>query len=434
MARTIGSGPGDFRAERDGLARGVELMRRLDELAAFSSEKDGLTRLYLSPEYKAAALKVMAWMSEAGMKTMIDAVGNVVGRYNGRVPDKPALLLGSHIDTVRNAGKYDGNLGVLIAIAAVAELNRMGERLPFPIEVIAFGNEEGVRFPVALTGSRTVAGTLDPADLDAEDRQGISVREALRHFGCNPFDIPSIKRRRDDVLAYTEIHIEQGPVLEREELPVGVVTAINGASRFEIDVRGNAGHAGTVPMGLRKDALAAAAEMIVAIERRGAATANLVATVGRIEVRPAAVNVIPDWARFTIDIRAPVDANRMRAINDLEREIRAIALGRGVAVEMKRTYEEAAASCEPWLIEQLAASIDRAGIRTVRLPSGAGHDALAIASLCPIGMLFVRCRGGISHNPAESITVEDADVALRVTLDFLRHFSRPAVALGDTRS
>jgi allantoate deiminase len=420
-----GTRSGAFRAERDGATPGAALMRRLDELAEFSSEKNALTRLYLSPEYKAAALQVMAWMSEAGMETMIDAVGNVVGRYAGRTPDLAALLLGSHIDTVRNAGKYDGNLGVLAAIAAVAELHRAGERLPFAIEVIAFGNEEGVRFPVALTGSRTVAGALDPADLDAEDKDGISVREALQHFGCHPFDIPAIPRRREDVLGYVEIHIEQGPVLEAEGLPVGVVTAINGASRFEVDVKGHAGHAGTVPMGLRKDALAAASEMILAVERRGAATPALVATVGRIEAQPAAVNVIPDETCFTIDIRAPADADRIAAIGDIEREFRTIAARRGVGVDMKRTYEESAAACEPWLVEQLEAAVARTGIRPLRLPSGAGHDGLAISALCPIGMLFVRCKHGISHNPAESITVEDADTALRVMLDFLRSFQPP---------
>jgi allantoate deiminase len=406
--------------ERHGL--GASLIRRLDDLAEFSSEKNALTRLYLTPEHKAAALQIMAWMSEAGMKATIDAVGNVVGRYEANAPGLPALLLGSHIDTVRNAGKYDGNLGVLAAIAAVAELDRAGERLPFAIEVIAFGEEEGVRFPVALTGSRAVAGTLDPAALDAEDRGGISVREALQHFGCNPFDIPAVPRRREAVLGYVEVHIEQGPVLEAEDLPVGVVTAIAGASRFEIEVNGQAGHAGTVPMGLRKDALAAAAEMILAVERRGSATPSLVATVGRIEARPGAANVIPDTARFSIDIRAPADADRAAAIGDLEREFQTIAARRTVGVKMKRTYQEPAAACEPWLVEQLEAAITRQGIRTLRLPSGAGHDGLAMVALCPIGMLFVRCKGGVSHNPAESITVEDADVAVRVLLDFLRHF------------
>jgi len=411
-----------FGVERHSSTFGAALIRRLDDLAEFSSEKSALTRLYLSPEHKAAALQTMAWMSEAGMKSIIDAVGNVVGRYDGKVPELPALLLGSHIDTVRNAGKYDGNLGVLTAIAAVAELNRTGERLPFAIEVIAFGDEEGVRFPVALTGSRAVAGTLDPAALDAEDRDGISVREALQHFGCNPFDIPAVPRRRQDVLGYVEIHIEQGPVLEAEDLPVGVVTAINGASRFEIEVDGQAGHAGTVPMGLRKDALAAAAEMILAVERRGAATPRLVATVGRIEAQPGAANVIPDKACFSIDIRAPADTDRTAAIGDLEREFRAIASRRTVGVKLKRTYDELAATCEPWLVEQLGAAVTRLGIRTLRLPSGAGHDGLAMVALCPIGMLFVRCKSGISHNPAESIMVEDADVAVRVLLDFLRHF------------
>ena len=411
---------GTFGVERHGL--GATLIRRLDDLAEFSSEKNALTRLYLTPEHKAAALQIMAWMSEAGMKATIDAVGNVVGRYDANAPGLPALLLGSHIDTVRNAGKYDGNLGVLAAIAAVAELDRASERLPFAIEVIAFGEEEGVRFPVALTGSRAVAGTLDPAALDAEDRDGISVRQALQHFGCNPFDIPAVPRQRQAVLGYVEVHIEQGPVLEAEGLPLGVVTAIAGASRFEIQVNGQAGHAGTVPMGLRKDALAAAAEMILAVERRAAATPSLVATVGRIDARPGAANVIPDTARFSIDIRAPADADRTAAISDLEREFQIIASRRTVGVEMKRTYDEPAAACEPWLVEQLEAAVSRLGIRTLRLPSGAGHDGLAMVALCPIGMLFVRCKGGISHNPAESITVEDAAVAVRVLLDFLRHF------------
>jgi hydantoinase/carbamoylase family amidase len=416
-----------FQSGRGGHAFGTVLMRRLDELARFSSERDALTRLYLSPEHKAAALQVLAWMSEAGMTAAIDPVGNVVGRYEGHTPDLPALLLGSHIDTVRNAGKYDGNLGVLASIAAVAELHRASEHLPFAIEVIAFGDEEGVRFPVTLTGSRAVAGTLDPAALDAEDADGISVREALQQFGCHPFHIPDVPRRSQDVLGYVEVHIEQGPVLEAEDLPVGVVTAINGASRFKVELTGMAGHAGTVPMSLRKDALAAAAEMILAVERCGAETSELVATVGRIEALPGAANVIPGAARFTIDVRAPADAERIAAIHRIEREFQAIAARRGVGIDTTCTYEEAAAACAPWLIEQLEAAVSRAGIRPLRLPSGAGHDGLAMSALCPIGMLFVRCSGGISHNPAESITAEDADVAVRVLLDFLRHL-QPAEA------
>jgi allantoate deiminase len=399
---------------------------RLDALARFTDEPGRLTRLYLSPAHKAAALQVRHWMAEAGMEVRIDAVGNVVGRYEGTSRGLPALLLGSHIDTVRDAGKYDGNFGVLAAITAVAELHARGERLPYAIEVLAFGDEEGVRFPVTLTGSRAVAGTLDPAALDAEDADRVSVREALQQFGCNPFHIPDVPRRTEDVLGYVELHIEQGPVLEAEALPVGVVTAINGASRFTIEVTGIAGHAGTVPMPLRKDALAAAAEMVLAIERVALEIDDLVATVGRIEVLPGAVNVIPSGAKLTLDIRSPSDAVRNGAVARLRQELEAIARRRGVRVQLTGSYNEAAAACAPWLVDQLAAAVEHAGIRPYRLPSGAGHDGLAMVHLCPIGMLFVRCKDGISHNPAELITAEDADVAVRVLIDFLRHLTPPA--------
>jgi allantoate deiminase len=406
---------------RDGRSRGAEVMARLNALAEFTETPGRLTRLYLTPEHKAAALQVRAWMEEAGMTAHTDAVGNVVGRYEGGEPDAPTLLMGSHIDTVRDAGKYDGNLGVVAAIQAVAELHARGERLPFAVEVLAFGDEEGVRFPVTLTGSRAVAGILDPAALDARDAGGVSVREALQRFGCNPFEIPNMPRRKEGVLGYVEVHIEQGPVLEAEGLPVGVVTAINGASRFIIDVVGVAGHAGTVPMNLRRDALAAAAEMVLAVERTALETLDLVATVGRVEARPGAVNVIPAGARFTIDIRSPSDAVRKAAVARLEQEFREIARRREVEAGLERSYDEAAAVCAPWLIEQLEAAVTRCGVRPLRLPSGAGHDGLAMVTLCPIAMLFVRCEGGISHNPAESITAEDAEVAVRVLLDFSRH-------------
>lgn len=401
---------------------GGNVMRRLDQLAEFTDVPGELTRLYLSTSHKAAALQVQAWMGEAGMLTAIDAVGTVVGRYEGERPGLPALLLGSHIDTVRNAGRYDGNLGVIAAIEAVAELHRQGRRLPFAIEVLGFGDEEGVRFPVTLTSSRTVAGTLDAAALDAEDADRVSVREALQRFGCDPFKIPDIPRRKEDVLGYVELHIEQGPVLEAEDLPVGVVTAIAGASRFTVDVTGVAGHAGTVPMRLRQDAGAAAAELMLAVERTAVETADLVATVGRVEVLPGAVNVIPSAARFTIDIRSPSDEVRGDAIARLSGEMEAIAARRGVELRVTRSYDAAAATCARSMVEQLEAATSRAGVRPLRLPSGAGHDGLAMIALCPIGMLFVRCKGGISHNPAESSTVEDVDAAVGVLVDFLSHF------------
>ncbi len=409
-----------------GQGAGRAIIARLDELARFSAEAGAMTRLYLSTEHKAAALQVQMWMQEAGMAVCIDAVGNVVGRYEGREPGLPALILGSHIDTVRNAGKYDGCLGVVAAIHAVAALHAAGERLPFAIEVIAFGDEEGVRFPVTLTGSRAIAGTLDAAALDAEDADRISVREALQRFGCNPFEIPCVPRRRADVLGYVELHIEQGPVLEAEGLPVGVVTAIAGASRLTAEVAGLAGHAGTVPMALRRDALAAAAEMILAIERIGRSTEDLVATVGRIEAQPGAVNVIPGGVQFTIDIRNPSDSVRSAAIARIQRELEAVAEHRNIDVKLARFYDEAAATCAPWLVEQLAAAIERSGIKPRRLPSGAGHDGLAMVALCPIGMLFIRCSGGISHHPAEAVAAEDADIAVRVLIDFLRHLAPAA--------
>lgn len=404
-------------------ALGETIMRRLDALAQFTDVPGELTRLYLSPAHKAAALQVREWMTAAGMTARIDAAGNVIGRYDGDRPGLPALLLGSHIDTVRNAGKYDGNLGVVVAIEAVAALARDGIRRPFAIEVLAFGDEEGVRFPTTLTGSRAVAGTLghEPASLDARDPDGITVREALVRFGCDPGEIAGVARAREAVLGYVELHIEQGPVLESEDLPLGVVTAIAGASRFRFEVAGEAGHAGTVPMALRKDALAAAAEMVLAVERAAAGQPDLVATVGQLQVLPGAVNVIPALARFSLDLRSPADARRQRAIAELLDDFRAIAARRRVTLAESQYYDEPAARCDPLLIDALEAAVRRCGLPVRRLPSGAGHDGLAMVALCPIGMLFLRCKGGISHNPAESIRAEDAGAAVTVLADFLRH-------------
>jgi allantoate deiminase len=294
--------------------------------------------------------------------------------------------------------------------------------------VLAFGDEEGVRFPSKLMGSRAVAGTFEPQSLDITDQQGIHLEAALRTFGCDPAAIPAVARRREQVLGYVEVHIEQGPVLEELKLPVGIVSAIAGASRFRVEVVGEAGHAGTVPMELRRDALAAAAEMILAVERRahGAGEPSLVATVGTIEAAPGAPNVIPGRAGFSLDIRAPVDADRLKAIEDMVAAFATLAARRHVRVKVEKFYDEPAVTCDPVLVEALEAAVSRAGVTPRRLPSGAGHDGLAIAALCPIAMLFVRCKGGTSHNPAESITTKDADVATRVLLDFLRHFQRAA--------
>ncbi len=403
-------------------AFGAAVMERLDRLAGFTEEPGKLIRRYLTPAHRQAAEQVRDWMVQASMAAHIDAAGNVVGRYEAAAAGAPALVLGSHIDTVADAGKYDGNLGVVAAIACVGALKDAGIRLPCALEVAAFGDEEGVRFPVALTGSRTMAGRLAPDVLGAMDADGITLEQALRDFGGDPATLPAAARRKEDVLAYAELHIEQGPVLEAEGLPVGIVTAINGATRYAVTVTGQAGHAGTVPMALRRDALAAAAEMVLTVEALAAGTPDLLATVGALSVAPGVANVIPGSVRFTIDLRSPVDGVRHNAERALFDRVRAIAASRSVAAGIEKTHEAPAVACAPDLIALFEGGVEAAGIRPFRLPSGAGHDGQAMTALCPIAMLFVRCAGGISHNPAESISAEDADIAVRIFYDFVLRF------------
>ncbi len=409
------AGAGAISAER--IWDHCEALGRLSEMEA------GLTRVFLSKEQKAANELVLGWMRAAGMQARLDAIGNVVGRYEGERPGLPCLMLGSHLDTVRDAGKYDGMLGVIAAIECVHSLNERGKRLPFAIEVVGFADEEGVRFNATLLGSRAVAGTFKPEVLDAVDKDGISMREALTRFGLDPAAIGAAARKKTEVLAYAELHIEQGPVLEAEGLPVGVVTAINGATRFAVEVDGLAGHAGTVPMDHRRDALAAAAECVLAIERRAAAVPELVGTVGKLETLPGAVNVIPGKVKFTIDIRSPRDPERLAAVEDLLRDFRSIAERRNVAIKATKTHEGGVAACAPWLMEQIGRAIEAEGLPVRKLPSGAGHDGMAMIALADIGMLFVRCEKGISHNPAEAITPADAELGARVFLRLIENFA-----------
>jgi allantoate deiminase len=412
---------------------GRRIWDRCQALACCSERTDALTRVYLSSEQRAASELALGWMREAGMSARLDAIGNVVGRYEGSTSGAPCLMLGSHLDTVRNAGKYDGMLGVVAAIDCVHALNARGTRLPFAVEVVGFADEEGARFGATLLGSRAVAGTFDPGALECRDADGVTLREALTAFGLDPARIAAAARRRADVLAYAELHIEQGPVLEAENLPVGVVTAINGASRFQIEIEGLAGHAGTVPMALRRDALAAAAECVLAVESRCAREADLVGTVGRIEAAPGATNVIPGHARFTIDLRAPRDEQRRQAADDIGAAIAAIAARRHVGVDIRRTHDGGTAACAPWLQDQLGRAIAAEGLPVRRLPSGAGHDGMAIVDLADIGMLFVRCEGGVSHNPLEAITIADAELSARIFLRFIEHF-QPAARRPDDAS
>ena len=401
-------------------------MERCEALARFSEGLGVLTRVALSKEQRAANELTMTWMREAGMTTRLDAIGNVVGRYEGRVPGAPCLMLGSHLDTVRDAGKYDGMLGVIAAIECVHGLNARNARLAHAIEVVGFADEEGVRFGAGLIGSRAIAGKFDPKLLDERDGQGTSLGDALVAFGLDPQRVARAARSRADLLAYAELHIEQGPVLETEGLPVGVVTAINGAYRFAVEIEGVAGHAGTVPMRLRQDALVAAAEMIVAIESRALQEPDIVATVGRIEAAPGATNVIPGKVRFTIDLRAPRDELRHAAAADLRATISAIGVRRNVGVEIRQMHNGKTAICAQWLQDQIGRAIAAEGLAVRRLPSGAGHDGMALIDLIDIGMLFVRCKGGISHNPLEAITTADAELSARVLLRFIENFEPAA--------
>ncbi|WGD54811.1 allantoate amidohydrolase [Bradyrhizobium sp. CB1650] len=402
---------------------GEEIVRRINELAAISEESGKLTRIYLSKELRVAADLILGWMREAGMSAHLDAIGNVCGRYEGVRPGAPCLMLGSHYDTVRDAGKWDGPLGVITAIACVADLDRRGKRLPFAIEVIGFADEEGVRFASTLLGSRAVAGTFDESVLSARDGDGVSMREALVQFGLDPDHIGAAARTRRELLAYVELHIEQGPVLEAQNLPVGVVTAIAGATRLAARLTGMAGHAGTVPMALRRDALAGAAECISAIEEFCRTDeGGLVGTVGYIQARPGATNVIPGEVSFTIDMRAPTDMHRQRAVADVVRQIEAIAKRRQLALQLDVTHENRTAPCADWLKAQIAEAIGAEGCSVFELPSGAGHDGMAMVDIADVAMIFVRCRGGISHHPDEHVELADADAGARVLLKVIENF------------
>ena len=406
--------------ERKASSLGQEIVGRINALAAISESPGNLTRLFLTPEHRAAGDLIMSWMVEAGVSARLDAIGNVCGRYEGEQPRSPCLMLGSHYDTVRDAGKWDGPLGLITAISCVADLNRRGRRLPFAIEVTGFADEEGVRFASTLLGSRAIAGTLNESVLATKDSSGKSVREALIEFGLNPDHVGAAARIRGELLAYVELHIEQGPVLEAHNLPVGVVTAIAGANRLAARLTGMAGHAGTVPMALRRDALTGAAECISRIEELCRADdAGLVGTVGFIHASPGAANVIPGQANFTIDIRAPTDNHRKRGVNEIVRQIEAIAKRRKLALQVDVTHENRTVPCAPWLKQQVAAAVAAEGYGVFELPSGAGHDGMAMVDIADVAMIFVRCRGGISHNPDEFASAVDIDLAAHALAIFL---------------
>ncbi|WP_289145625.1 allantoate amidohydrolase [uncultured Sphingobium sp.] len=397
---------------------GARAVARCDALgvAPYSDMAHGLYRGYLTKAYAAAQEALAGWMAQAGMAVRRDAAANLIGRYEGTLPGAPTLLIGSHLDSVRDGGRYDGPLGIMLGVEAVATLQQNGQRPPFPIEVIAFGDEEGSRFPAAMLTSRAVAGTLALDALDLVDADGV----ALAHAGVNLSNYLSAARAPGSTLAYLEAHIEQGPVLEAEGLAVGTVTGIAAQLRYQAIVRGMAGHAGTSSMPLRRDALAGAAEMILAIEGIARADASdLVATVGRIEAMPGAPNVIAGEVRFTIDIRSGDAARRDRAAEAICDALAGIADRRDLDFAIQRVHDLPASPCNVALMDLMDAAIAALGHPVRRLVSGAGHDAMVMAALCPTAMLFIRCRHGISHNPAEHVDPADVDVALQVMLGFI---------------
>jgi allantoate deiminase len=369
-------------------------------------------------------------MKDAGMSVRTDPLLSLYGRYEGASPGAPAIMLGSHLDTVIDGGRYDGALGVLAAISVVEEMQRRGERLQHAVEVAAFGEEEGSRFSAHILTSSALIGAVKPAQLDLEDVDGVSVRQALKQAGGDAAAYKACVRRKGEIAAYLELHIEQGPVLESNGLPLAAVTAINGSVRSRVTVTGFAGHAGTVPMNVRRDALSAAAEMILAIEELGRGEDDLVVTVGRIEALPGAPNVIPGRVEFTIDMRGPVDSIRRRAHAALLRRLEHIAKARGVRVAIDTYQENPAVALDKRVIDAAAEAIAACGAEPLRLTSGAGHDAGIMARHCPSAMIFLRCKGGISHNPAESITAADADIAVAAMLEAVRRLDTRLRARG----
>ena len=400
------------------------VMQRIEALARISEEPHRLTRTYGSDAMRRANELVASWMREAGMTVRQDAIGNLIGHYAGATTNSKVFLLGSHLDTVRDAGKFDGPLGVITAIACVQHLHDQRLKLPFAIEVIGFCDEEGVRFQSTYLGSKVLAGTFEDKHLRQADANGVTLADAIRRFGGDPCQLRASKLNNKNVLGYAEVHIEQGPVLEDRNLSVGVVTAIAGQTRIRATFTGRAGHAGTTPMNLRRDALCAAAQFVSAVEAYASKTHGLVATVGQLNVQPGASNVIPGETTLTLDVRHASDAIRRKACAALKEQAISLGRRRSIGVTWKIVHEASAVACDQKLTRLLSHAAQTHQKSVIALPSGAGHDAAAIAAIAPVSMLFVRCKGGISHHPDESAKTADVAVAIAVMNDFLQLLAR----------
>lgn len=390
--------------------RAEEIISRCQRLASFSEDSGSTRRTFLSAPMRHCHDEIARWLEPLGAQVRIDAAGNFRGVYPSAEPNAPRLLIGSHLDTVPNAGAYDGVLGVVLAVALLEELR--GRKLPFGIEVIGFSEEEGVRFGTPFLGSRALVGKFDKDLFDIQDAQGISVRQAISNFGLNPEEIP-LAKLANETLAYLEFHIEQGPLLESLNQPLAAVEAIAGQSRLEFTFVGRANHAGTTPMHLRRDALAGAAEWIGTVEREAQSVTGLVATVGKIEARPGATNVIAGEVRLTLDVRHRSDEIRDRAMAKLTRQAQEIAARRGLSLGERTVLDQRAVAMDPFLTGELEHAIAKTGCKPYRMASGAGHDAMIVAEKVPAAMIFLRTPGGISHDPAESVAREDVEKAIQ---------------------
>ena len=391
------------------------VMRRCEALAAVSESGDYIERTYLSDSHKRANAIVEGWIAEAKAEHWQDAVGNVWGRLPSQDADSKTLILGSHLDTIVDAGKYDGILGVLMAVELLHLLRSQRIALPFNIDVVGFCDEEGVRFGATLLGSYAIADRWKDDWLDLTDVNGVSIAEAMTSFGLDSTKVSDAAIPRENLAGYLEVHIEQGPVLDRANLPVGVVTAIAGARRFNFVIEGESGHAGTVPMEMRKDALVGACLCVQEVEK-AANLYDVVATVGDINCHPGAVNVVPGNVQFSLDIRSARDKTRDAAFAWLTDRFESILNSRDLAMSWQEIHKAPSVACSSKWQRTLEKSIADCNLEVLSLPSGAGHDAMAMENITPLGMLFVRCKDGISHHPAESIMVQDVEVAMEVLM------------------
>lgn len=396
--------------------RAEEIVARCKTLAMLSEDSVGTRRTFLSPPMRDCHREITSWLTATGAEVTIDAMGNLRGHYPAARSSAPRLLLGSHLDTVPNGGAYDGILGVALAVALLEALE--GKQLPFGIEVVGFSEEEGVRFGMPFLGSRALVGSLSEELLELKDAGGISVRRAIHDFGLDPAELPSAVVT-DDVLAYLEFHIEQGPVLESLHRPLGVVEAIAGQTRMEFQFLGRSNHAGTTPMHLRHDAIAAAAEWISAVERTAQSEEGLVATVSRIDAQPGVANVIARATQLTLDLRHRSDDVRGRTAERLTRQAEEIAARRGLSLQRKVLLSQQAVAMDAFLADQVEEAIQKTGCQPHRMVSGAGHDAMILAEKVPAAMIFLRSPGGISHDPSESVEIEDVAKALECGLHLL---------------